>query len=446
MVLILGNIVGKGLIGDGIRYPMTKITKHNKNKKAGKFKKSKRPAKKHIKKFFKKRSVSSRHKKHQAKVSRSRGVRVKGKEPKSGMRAKALVITEENILKLVEKGRHRGFITESEIITQFPNIEKNIEGLEKLYERLEASNINVIGTDKAYSEEYTKDYEEKKKVEKEIHDAGSDSIQMYLREIGQYPLLRGEEEVDLAKKIEKGDRSARDKLILSNLRLVVSIAKKYANRSANLTLLDLMQEGNGGLMRAVEKFDYRRGYKFSTYATWWIKQAITRAIADQAKTIRIPVHMIETINKYQQHVRRLVQDLGREPLPEETAAEMGVPVEKIYHLIKISQDTISIDTPLGDDDDDSTLADVVRDEESISPETSAARRILRDHLNEIISDLAPREQQILEMRFGLKDGVTHTLEEVGKVFGVTRERIRQIEAKALEKVRQHHKIEKVHGY
>lgn len=367
-------------------------------------------------------------------------------KPAKEVKPAKVKITEEEILKLIEKGRHRGFVTESEIISHFPSIEKDIEGLEKLYERLEAANVNILDTGKIFSEEYTKDLEEKKKMEKEVSDAGSDSIQMYLREIGQYPLLKGEEEVELAKRNEKGDKAAREKLIVSNLRLVVSIAKKYTNRSANLTLLDLMQEGNIGLSRAVEKFDYRRGYKFSTYATWWIKQAITRAIADQAKTIRIPVHMIETINKYQQIVRRLVQDLGREPLPEEVAAEMGVPVEKIYHLIKISQDTISIDTPLGDDDDDSSLADFVPDEDSVSPETSAARRILRDHLNEIIGDLSLREQQILEMRFGLKDGVTHTLEEVGKVFGVTRERIRQIEAKSLEKIRQHHKIQKIHDY
>ncbi len=369
---------------------------------------------------------------------------IKTKAPKAGGKP---VITEAEILKLIDKGRHRGFITESEILNHFPNIEKNIEGLEKLYERLESANINILDSSKVFSEESAIEHAEKKKIEKEITDAGSDSIQMYLREIGRYPLLRGEEEVELAKRIEKGDKAARDKLILSNLRLVVSIAKKYTNRSSNnLTLLDLMQEGNIGLSRAVEKFDYKRGYKFSTYATWWIKQAITRAIADQAKTIRIPVHMIETINKYQQIVRKLLQDLGREPLPEEVAAEMGVPVDKIYHLIKISQDTVSIDTPLGDEDDDSSLADFVPDEESISPETSAARRILRDHLNEIINDLSEREQQILEMRFGLKDGVTHTLEEVGKVFGVTRERIRQIEAKSLEKIRQHQKIENIHGY
>jgi RNA polymerase primary sigma factor len=355
--------------------------------------------------------------------------------------------SEDKILKLIEKGRHRGFITEAEILHTFPNVEKNIEGLERLYERLEAANINIIDAGKVFSEEQTKEHEEKKKLETEQIEAGSDSVQMYLREIGQYPLLRGEEEGELAKRIEKGDESARQKLMLSNLRLVVSIAKKYVGRSANLTLLDLIQEGNIGLSRAAEKFDYRRGYKFSTYATWWIRQAVTRALADQARTIRIPVHMIETINKYQQVVRRLVQDLGREPLPEEVAAEMGVNVEKIRHIQKISQDTVSLEAPVGSDDEESSLlADFIADEDSATPETIAGRRILRDHLQEIISELSMREQKILEMRFGLKDGVTHTLEEVGKVFGVTRERIRQIEAKALEKIRQHHKIDKLKGY
>ncbi len=361
---------------------------------------------------------------------------------------KSKSISEEDISKLIDKGRHRGFITESEILNTLPNVEQDIEGLERLYERLEAANINIVDTGRVFAEERTKEHEEKRKLEAEQIEAGSDSVQMYLREIGQYPLLRGEEEAELAKRIEKGEESARQKLMLSNLRLVVSIAKKYASRSANLTLLDLIQEGNIGLSRAVEKFDYKRGYKFSTYATWWIRQAITRALADQARTIRIPVHMIETINKYQQVVRRLVQDLGREPLPEETAAEMGVDVDKIRHIIKISQDTVSLEAPIGgsDDDEGSMLADFVADEETASPETIAGRRILKDHLQEIINDLSHREQKILEMRFGLKDGVTHTLEEVGKVFGVTRERIRQIEAKALDKIRQHHGISKLKGY
>ena len=405
-----------------------------KNKK--KLKKRVKPKKKKIKKA-EKAKISSVQKR--AKISKKTPAK---KAPKVSKE----VVKEEDILKLIEKGRHRGFVTESEIMHAFPFIEKDIEGLERLYERLEASNINIIETGKVFEQERAKEHEEKKKLETELGDISSDSVQMYLREIGQYPLLRAEEEVDLAKRILEGDEAARQRLILSNLRLVVSIAKKYIGRSANLTLLDLIQEGNIGLSKAVEKFDYKRGYKFSTYATWWIRQAITRALADQARTIRIPVHMVETINKYQQVVRRLVQDLGREPLPEEVAIEMGMDVEKVRHIIKISQDTIPLETPVGDDDEDSMLADFIPDEDSISPAVSAARRILKDHLVEIINDLTPREQKILEMRFGLNDGVMHTLEEVGKVFAVTRERIRQIEAKSLEKIRQHHKAEKLKGY
>ena len=361
-------------------------------------------------------------------------------------RHKRQVVAEEMIERLIDKGRHRGFITEYEILHTFPNVEDDVKGIEYLYERLKAANINILDTGKIFSEGMGKEHEEKKKLETEQLEAGSDSVQMYLREIGKYPLLTGDEEAELAKRIEKKDESARQKLMLSNLRLVVSIAKKYVGRSPNLTLLDLIQEGNIGLSRAVEKFDYKKGFKFSTYATWWIRQGITRALADQARTIRIPVHMIETINKYQQVVRRLIQDLGREPLPEEVAAEMNIDIDKIRHIMKISQDTVSLEAPVGDDGDDSLLADFVADEDSVSPEMTAGRRILRDHLKEIISDLSPREQKILEMRFGLADGVTHTLEEVGKVFGVTRERIRQIEAKALEKIRQHHKSEKLKGY
>ncbi|TSC73995.1 MAG: RNA polymerase sigma factor RpoD [Parcubacteria group bacterium Gr01-1014_44] len=368
------------------------------------------------------------------------------KKPSVPKKQSKIVIKEEDILKLIEKGRQRGFVTEAEIMHSFPLVEKDIEGLERLYERLEASNINVIETGKIFEADKAKEFEEKKKLETDLGDISSDSVQMYLREIGQYALLRSEEEVDLAKRILDGDESARQRLIVSNLRLVVSIAKKYINRSANLTLLDLIQEGNIGLSRAVEKFDYKRGFKFSTYATWWIRQAITRALADQARTIRIPVHMVETINKYQQVVRRLVQDLGREPLPEEVASEMNMDIEKVRHIIKISQDTIPLETPVGDDDEDSILADFIPDEESIAPSVSAGRRILKDHLMEIIADLTPREQKILEMRFGLNDGVMHTLEEVGKVFNVTRERIRQIEAKSLEKIRQHHKVDKLKGY
>ncbi len=401
----------------------------NKKVKKGKSKNKKTSKKKSVKKKVVKKKTT---KKKETKKTKKRG--------------KKRIVTEKEIMLLMDRGRQRGFITEAEILHTIPNIEKDIEGLEKLYERLEAANINVIESGKVFEEERDKEYEEKKKVEKDLKEAGSDSVQMYLREIGNYPLLTAIEEVELAKKIEKEDEAARQKLTISNLRLVVSIAKKYVGRSANLTLLDLIQEGNIGLFRAVEKFDYKRGYKFSTYATWWIRQAITRALADHARTIRIPVHMVETINKYQQVVRRLVQDLGREPLPEEVAAEMGIDVDKIRHIQKISQDTVSLEAPVGDEGEDSSLADFIPDEDNISPSVVAARKLLKDHLDAIIGELSPREQKILDMRFGLKDGVTHTLEEVGKVFGVTRERIRQIEAKSLEKIRQHEKTEKLKGY
>ena len=318
--------------------------------------------------------------------------------------------------------------------------------MEALYERLEGLSINVIESSRVFDEKEAKAYDEKKRIETEFEDTASDSVQMYLKEIGRYPLLTGEEEIELAKRIERDDEAARQKLAVSNLRLVVSIAKKYVGRSANLSLLDLIQEGNIGLFKAVEKFDYHKGYKFSTYATWWIRQAITRALADQGRTIRIPVHMVETINKYQQVVRRLVQDLGRDPLPEEVAAEMSVDVDKIRHIIKISQDTVSLEAPVGEDDDDSSLANFVPDEDTISPAVSAQRKILKQYITEIVNDLTPREQKILDMRFGLTDGVTHTLEEVGRVFSVTRERIRQIEAKALDRIRQHSKVEKLKNY
>jgi RNA polymerase primary sigma factor len=265
---------------------------------------------------------------------------------------------------------------------------------------------------------------------------------MYLKEIGETPTLTAEEEKELAKRIEKGDQAAKEKLIKANLRLVVSIAKKYVGKSPHMTLLDLIQEGNIGLFRAVEKFDWRKGYKFSTYATWWIRQAITRALADQARTIRIPVHMVELLTKFNQVKRRLLQDLGREPLPEEIAAEMGIEVDKVHHLIKISQGTVSLETPVGEDEED-TLSEFIKDEKIPLPSIEAARALLRERLKEILVDLTPRERKILEMRFGLKDGITHTLEEVGKEFGVTRERIRQIEAKALEKLREHREIKKL---
>ena len=275
-------------------------------------------------------------------------------------------------------------------------------------------------------------------------DLTADSIQMYLREIGKIPLLTADEEVALAKRKEKNDKEAEKALITANLRLVVSIAKKFTGKS--LSLLDLIQEGNIGLFRAVKKFEYRKGFKFSTYATWWIRQAITRALADQSRTIRIPVHMVETINKFQQIQRSLIQELGREPLPEEIAAEMGQPVDKVRHIIKISQDTVSLEVSVGDDDDDSTLEDFIEDMKNVTPDRAAALELLSDYVRDVIKDLNPREQKILEMRFGLVDGVSHTLEEVGKEFDVTRERIRQIEAKSLEKIQQHPMIKKLADY
>jgi len=348
---------------------------------------------------------------------------------------------------LIQRGRSRGFVTEVEVLNYFPFIEKNLNFLEEVYERLDKEGIVVRESTPLIN---LKDREEisieELKKAAEISGDLPDAVQMYLKEIGKTPLLNPKEEKELAKRIEQGDEAARKKLIQANLRLVVSIAKRYVNRTPHLSILDLIQEGNIGLSRAVTKFDYRRGFKFSTYATWWIRQAITRALADYSRTIRIPVHMVETITKFTHIKRKLMQELGREPLPEEIAAEMGVDVKKIHYIQKVSQEVISLESQIGDDDEDSTLSDFIKDEQSLSPDQMASHAILRDQIKEILADLTERERKILEMRFGLEDGVTHTLEEVGKVFGVTRERIRQIEAKALEKIHQHNKIKKLEGY
>ena len=342
---------------------------------------------------------------------------------------------------LFKKGDERGFITTSEILYVFPNIERNISELEKIYDDFRERGIQVKEV-----QEFLQTRPKKEKKAKKALIGKIDPIQMYLKEIGKTSFLSAKEEKELAKRIEAGDEEAKNKLALANLRLVVSIAKKYVGRSPNLTLLDLIQEGNLGLFKAVKKFDWRKGYKFSTYATWWIRQAITRALADQARTIRIPVHMIETISKYTQVRRNLLQQLGREPLAEEVAAEMGLEVEKVRHIERISQATVSLETPVGEDDEDSILAEFVEDEKVPPPTVEAARRLLKERLREILIDLSPREQKILAMRFGLDDGVTHTLEEVGVEFGVTRERIRQIEAKSLEKIREHGSLKKLKGY
>lgn len=351
----------------------------------------------------------------------------------------------EGLVTLLARGRTRGFVTHSEILTLIPNIEQDVEGLEKVYDELAAANISISESRELLREPSK---EEVAKTESEIglENSQFDSVQMYLREIGRVAFLTADEEKELARRIEVGDEEARQKLTKANLRLVVSIAKKYVGRSPNLSLLDLIQEGNMGLFRAVQKFDWRRGYKFSTYATWWIRQAVTRALADQARTIRIPVHMVETISKYTQVRRNLLQDLGREPLPEEIASEMGLEPEKVRHIQKISQETVSLETPVGEDEEDSILGEFIEDEKEVTPTISAARALLRSRMNDILVDLAPREKKILDMRFGLTDGITHTLEEVGKEFGVTRERIRQIEAKSLEKMRKHQHSKKLEGY
>ncbi len=344
---------------------------------------------------------------------------------------------------LMERGRMRGFVTYDEILKAFPTIEGDVMFLEELYEKFATAHIDVLeggGMLDINEAEAEKGYSRS--------DSSYDSIQMYLREIGKYPLLNGEQERALAKRITEGDNEARNLLARANLRLVVSIAKKYVGRSPDLTLLDLIQEGNLGLFKAVDKFDFTKGFKFSTYATWWIRQAITRALADQSRTIRIPVHMVETIAKYKQVSRRLAQDLGRDPLAEEVALEMGVDVEKIYQIEKIDQDTVSLESPVGSDDgeDKSVLGDFIKDDKILSPDQEVARRILADQLREILDELSPKEREILKLRHGLEDGIYHTLEEVGKKFGVTRERIRQIEAKALERIRTHEKARRLKSY
>lgn len=352
----------------------------------------------------------------------------------------------DRVTQLIEKGKKRRFVTFEEVLKSFPDVEDDVMFLDDLYVKLGDAGIDVIQTGGLLAAE-TDNNAEISGRRYDRNASSNDSVQLYLKEIGKYPLLRGQEERDLAKRVMDGDEEARNLLAQANLRLVVSIAKKWATRSADLTLLDLIQEGNIGLYRAVEKFDYTKGFKFSTYATWWIRQAITRALADQSRTIRIPVHMVETMQKYRQVTRRLEQDLGRTPLPEEIATEMGIEVDKIYMINKISQTTKSLDEAVGNSDDDkSTAIEFYKDETILSPDKEASRRIIKDQFQEILNDLSPKEQKIIEMRYGLTDGITHTLEEVGKEFAVTRERIRQIEAKVHDKIRANEKVMKLKDY
>jgi RNA polymerase primary sigma factor len=423
-------------------------------------KKQKLKRKKIVKKIRKQKSKKAFKKKSKFRASKKVKKSIKKSKIKiAEVPTQPSLDTEKLLKQLMEKAAERNFVTEAEILHALPNFEDDIPALEKIMDALEKRGIEIVDQEVSSVWEQNKQKEgqeapakgkkkKKKDGEADAFDLGDiydDSIQMYLREIGKVSLLKGAEEIELAKRVEKGDAAARKKITEANLRLVVSIAKKYMGR--NLGLLDLIQEGNLGLFRAVEKFDWRKGYKFSTYATWWIRQAITRALADQSRTIRIPVHMVETLNKYAQAERSLVQDLGREPLPEEIAAEMGIEVEKVYHLKKISQETVSIDSPVGEDDgEDSSLGDFIVDEDTTKPNEVAGRQILKEYVGGILTDLDPREQKILKMRFGLEDGVTHTLEEVGEEFGVTRERIRQIESKALERIREHVDVNKLRDY
>lgn len=382
-------------------------------------------------------------------VVKKKVVKATNKKTKKVVRSKSVTgdkstpeILDQKVKNLITRGRGRGFITFSELLKEFPVIEYDIDFLDKLYVAFEDSGVDILEEGNLLEDNEIVLTKGKFKTS----DNSLDSVQMYLKEIGRHKLLTSSEEKELAKRILAGDDEAKKILANANLRLVVSIAKKYIGRSSDLTLLDLIQEGNLGLFKAVEKFDWRKGFKFSTYATWWIRQAVTRALADQSRTIRIPVHMVETIAKYKQVVRRLSQDLGREPLPQEVATEMGVEVDKIHTIEKIDQSTASLDKPTEEDEDKSTLGDFIADDKIPPPDQEVSRRILRDQIEEILSDLTIKERKILEMRHGLNDGVMRTLEEVGKEFGVTRERIRQIEAKAHEKIRLHDKSKRLMGY
>jgi len=335
----------------------------------------------------------------------------------------------KKIKELIEKGKEKGLLTYKEIMDVLEDVDLDPEQIEKIYDTLESLGIDVLD-----EEVVPEDINPEEDLELSLPEGVSidDPVRMYLKEIGKVPLLTAEEEIELAKRMEQGDEEAKRRLIEANLRLVVSIAKRYVGRG--MLFLDLIQEGNLGLIKAVEKFDYRKGYKFSTYATWWIRQAITRAIADQARTIRIPVHMVETINKLIRVSRQLLQEYGREPQPEEIAREMGISEEKVREILKIAQEPISLETPIGEEED-SHLGDFIPDEDAPAPAEAAAYNLLKEQLKEVLDTLTPREEKVLRLRFGLDDGRARTLEEVGREFNVTRERIRQIEAKALRKLR-----------
>jgi len=352
------------------------------------------------------------------------------------MAGKEEIVESEGIKELLEKGKRQGNLTYNEIMDALQDVDLTTDQIDEIYERFTNQGIDIIpdggenGTSEPHKEVVVDDADLDLSIPEGI--GLDDPVRMYLKEIGRVPLLTAEEEVELAKRIEQGDEEAKRRLAEANLRLVVSIAKRYVGRG--MLFLDLIQEGNLGLIKAVEKFDFRKGFKFSTYATWWIRQAITRAIADQARTIRIPVHMVETINKLIRVSRQLLQELGREPTPEEIAKEMDLSVERVREIMKIAQEPVSLETPIGEEED-SHLGDFIEDQEAPAPAEEASFQMLKEQLEGVLDTLTPREEKVLRLRFGLDDGRSRTLEEVGQVFGVTRERIRQIEAKALRKLR-----------
>jgi len=347
---------------------------------------------------------------------------------------------EQHIKELIEKGKKQGNLTYQEIMDALQGTEMSPEQIDEVYEQFGNLGIEVLPEPTVEGEE-----EEEIDVDLSVPEGVGidDPVRMYLKEIGRVPLLTAEEEVELAKRMEQGDEEAKRRLAEANLRLVVSIAKRYVGRG--MLFLDLIQEGNLGLIKAVEKFDFRKGFKFSTYATWWIRQAITRAIADQARTIRIPVHMVETINKLIRVSRQLLQEYGREPTPEEIAEKMDIPVERVREIMKIAQEPVSLETPIGEEED-SHLGDFIEDEDALAPAEAASFMLLKEQLEGVLDSLTPREEKVLRLRFGLDDGRSRTLEEVGKEFGVTRERIRQIEAKALRKLRHPSRSKKLKDY
>ncbi|MCA9356288.1 sigma-70 family RNA polymerase sigma factor [Candidatus Nomurabacteria bacterium] len=418
------------------------ISKAKKTTKKVAKKTAKKVVKKAVKKTAKKAAKKTTNKKAVKKTAKKS---TKKAVKKTTRRAKISKADKDKIKsELIEKGKKRGYVTYDEILKAFPDVESDIVFLEELYDDFGLLHIDVLEGGNLLNLE-TEIKQDQKNLLRDL--PSYDSIQMYLKEIGKYPLLSAQEERDLSKRVAAGDEEAKNLLARANLRLVVSIAKKYVGRSSDLTLLDLIQEGNIGLFKAVEKFDWTKGFKFSTYATWWIRQSITRSLADQSRTIRIPVHMVETISKYKQVLRRLQQDLGRDPLPEEIATEMGVEVDKIYTIEQINQETVSLEKPIGNDSEEkSTRGEFIPDDKILSPDQEVARRILQDQIREVLDELNPKEKKILEMRYGLTNGVQHTLEEVGQEFGVTRERIRQIEAKVHEKLRHNEKIKRLRNY